>query len=291
MERRKNDRFLQAGFDEARDLTRKHAKSFYFALQFLKRERRRAVYAVYALCRMIDDAVDELQDGPKEKRLQEIQDSIDQAYRNHSPSSDLMRAFQNTVLRYKIPREYFDELIAGMHMDLKKHRYHNFTELRLYCYRVAGVIGLIMVKILGYRNEEAFKPAVDLGIAMQLTNILRDVREDYDRGRIYFPQDEMRRFGITEANLKGEREDKLYKDFLRFQVERARFYYHNAARVAALMKDANGRFVVQLMKELYAGILDVIEAKNYDVNERAYVNTSKKIFLLLKVASTCPLYR
>ena len=291
MEQMANEYHLQSGFEEARDVTKEHAKSFYFALQFLKKERRRAVYSVYALCRMIDNAVDESVDGLKEKRLKEIQDSIEQAYHHGLPSSNVMRAFQQTVFKYEIPKEYFDELVAGMYMDLKKSRYHDFSELQLYCYRVAGVIGLIMLKILGYKNEEALKPAVDLGIAMQLTNILRDVKEDYDRGRIYLPQDEMEQFGITEAYITGEREDKSYKDFLRFQVERARSYYQNAARVATLMKDRNGRFVVQLMKELYAGILDVIEGKNYDVSERAYVNTSKKLYLLFKVVSTCPIYK
>ena len=124
MERMEKDQYLQAGFEEARDITKEHAKSFYFALQFLKRERRRAVYSVYALCRMIDNAVDESAEGQKEKNLKAIQGSIEQAYSDRPMPSSLMIAFQRTVAQYKIPKDYFDELIAGMYMDLCKSRYH-----------------------------------------------------------------------------------------------------------------------------------------------------------------------
>jgi phytoene synthase len=198
----------------------------------------------------------------------------------------LLSSFQQTIYKYNIPKRHFDELLEGMYMDLNKSRYRNFNELFLYCYRVAGVIGLIMIKILGYKDKEAEKHAVDLGVAMQLTNILRDIKEDYRRGRIYLPQDEMRQYGISEKNIAGNFHNKNSNEFLKFQIQRARTYYKNAACVIKLMKDINARFVVELMKELYSGILDVIEKNNYNIYKRAYVNKTKKVYLLLKVVST-----
>jgi phytoene synthase len=288
MEYTKTRHTVQEGFEKARTITGEHARSFYFALRFLKRKPRYAVFSVYAICRMIDDAVDESEENLKEERLRAVHENISKAYSQRRLSSPLLGAFQETVAKYRIPKDYFEELVKGMYMDIRKNRYRNFDELFVYCYRVAGVIGLIMLRILGYKDEQAKLHAIELGVAMQLTNILRDVQEDYERGRIYLPQDEMQRFGITEAYIKEAREDSNYKEFLRFQVQRARSYYADAARVIKLMKDGNGRFVVQLMKELYAAILDVIERKNYDVTERASITTSKKLCLFFKVATTCP---
>jgi len=281
---------LAQGFEEAREVTQEHARSFYFALQFLRKERRYAVYAVYALCRMVDNLVDDSAAENRKEKLEAVQESISAAYERKPMESRLFHAFQDTVLKYEIPRQYFDDLIDGMRMDLFKNRYETFSELREYCYRVAGVIGLIMVNILGYRDESVKQHAVDLGIAMQLTNILRDVKEDYERGRIYLPQDELRRFGITDTFLRGVYRDNQGTEFIKFQISRARFYYREAARVVTFMKDMNGRFVVKLMKELYAEILDVIEKNNFDISRRAYVNGSQKIYLFLKVASTCPYF-
>jgi len=278
--------FIHYGFEEARAITKKHAKSFYFALRFLKREKRHAVYSVYAMCRLIDDAVDESEQYEQEKKLKKIKESIEAAYNEDNLSTTPLNSFQQTVHKYNIPKRYFDELLEGMYMDLHKSRYQNFNELFLYCYRVAGVIGLIMLKILGYKHEDAEKHAVDLGVAMQLTNILRDIKEDYERGRIYLPQDEMRQYGVSEKNIIRNLRSRNFVKLLEFQIERARKYYSNAARVAKMMKDSNGRFVGKLMKELYAGILDAIEKNDYDIGKRAYVNKKKKMYLLLKVVST-----
>jgi len=277
---------IHYGFKEARAITKKHAKSFYFALQFLKKEKRDAVYSVYAICRLIDDAVDESEEYSKEEKLKKIKERIEAAYKKESLKSMLLSSFQQTIHKYNIPKRHFDELLEGMYMDLNKSRYRNFNELFLYCYRVAGVIGLIMIKILGYKHKEAEKYAVDLGVAMQLTNILRDIKEDYRKGRIYLPQDEMRQYGITEKNIAGNFHNKDSNEFLKFQIQRARTYYKNATCVIKLMKDGNARFVVGLMKELYSGILDAIEKNNYNIYKRAYVNKTKKIYLLLKVMST-----
>jgi phytoene synthase len=171
-----------------------------------------------------------------------------------------------------------------MYMDLHKDRYDNFTELYYYCYKVAGVIGLIMLKIFGYDKPDAEKHAVNLGIAMQLTNILRDIKEDFGRGRIYLPQDEMKKFGITQEYLSNEVANHSFESFLKFQIERARQYYAYAAEGIKMINCRRSRFVVCAMKDIYAAILSAIERNKYDVfSRRAQVGTAGKLKIALSV--------
>ena len=168
-------------------------------------------------------------------------------------------------------------------MDLDKNLYYDFNELYTYCYRVAGVVGLVMLHIFGFNNEAAKKHAIDLGVAMQLTNILRDIKEDFQRGRVYLPLDEMRRFAMTENILAKELVDGNLRAMLQFQIKRARAYYDNAWAGIKMINNARSRFVVTVMKDLYAGILDSIETNNYDIfSKRAQVNLLKKIYLTAK---------
>jgi phytoene synthase len=191
------------GFSTARAITKQHAKTFYFASHFLPEEKRPAAYAVYALCRISDDTVDAVSSSTAAaaKNLSRIQDSLNAVYDNSPLTDDLLIAFKQTVATYAIPRLYFDELIDGMYLDLNKHTYEDFDELYRYCYKVAGVVGLIMLKIFGSNNPAAETHAVQLGVAMQLTNILRDIREDFQRGRVYLPQNELEKFGLSSDRL------------------------------------------------------------------------------------------
>jgi phytoene synthase len=169
-------------------------------------------------------------------------------------------------------------------MDLNKNRYENFNELYTYCYRVAGVVGLIMLKIFGSHYKEAEKYAVDLGIAMQLTNILRDIKEDFERGRIYLPGDEMERFGVSKDFIAGNKMNSDFIALLQFQIARARQYYQRSAKGIKMINNVLSRLVVCMMMEMYAGILNVIEENDYDVfSQRAHVTTAGKLGIAIKI--------
>lgn len=273
------------GFARAEAITRKYAKTFYFASRFLPHHKRYAAYAVYALCRIADDTVDRDPHSPDVQALRTVEQAISRVYGGGEVADGILRAFKQTVDRYHIPRDCFEELIRGMEMDLSKRRYETFEELYRYCYRVAGVIGLIMLRIFGYRLIEAEGHAVELGVAMQLTNIVRDVHEDFNRGRIYLPLDEMARYGVSENHLSAGKLDASFKELLRFQISRARNYYVAAAGGIGLVDDFRCRLVVTMMKDLYAGILSAVEKNDYDVfNRRAHVSAYGKAVRALSCA-------
>jgi phytoene synthase len=278
------DSRLARGFAAARAITREHAKTFYFASRLLAPDRRPAAYAVYALCRLSDDTVDRSSTASVREELARAQASIHAAYDSPALSDDLLLSFQDTVHRYAIPREYFDELIEGMRMDLAVSRYETFDELYCYCYRVAGVVGLIMLKIFGSSSPAAQEHAVELGVAMQLTNILRDVREDFCRDRIYLPQDELRRFGVSAENLRDGIVDEKFRALMAFQISRARDYYRRSAAGISMIADRRSRLVVCAMKDMYGAILRAIEQNGHDVfSIRAHVTTYGKLLLLLRI--------
>jgi phytoene synthase len=278
MARNRNAASAGDGFAQAEAITQRYAKTFYFASRFLQRDKRYAAYAIYALCRTADDTVDLNPHCPDAQALREVERSLDRVYGAGEVSGGLLTAFKQTVDRYAIPRSCFDDLLEGMKMDLRKQRYENFEELYSYCYRVAGVVGLIMVRIFGFCRSEAERHAVELGVAMQLTNIVRDVHEDFIRGRIYLPLDEMERFGVSESQLAARIRDEQFKALIRFQITRARTYYASAARGIGLVDNFRCRLVVSMMKDLYAGILAAVERNDYDVfNHRAQVSASGKV--------------
>lgn len=278
-------RFLKEGFREARLLTKRYAKTFYFASRFMSGAKRDACYAVYAICRISDQSVDgESFQSDYQKSLNEVRRNIYKSYEGDDLGDALLSAFRATVLKYGIPRQFFEELLSGMQMDLDKNSYSDFSQLYDYCYKAAGVVGLIMLKIFASPDRAAEKYAKDLGIAMQLTNILRDIREDYDRGRIYIPRDEMKQFGVTDTQIAERKVDKNFIKLMKFQIERARSYYKSSENGISLLPDRNSRMVVSVMKEAYSGILNSIERAGYDIfSRRAYVNSFKKTALVFKV--------
>lgn len=265
-------------------MTKRYAKSFYFASLFLSKEKRRASYAVYALCRLSDDAVDLSAKTDAPGKLALISERIDLAFGDTELTDPLLAAFRKTVRDFRIPKSYFLELLDGMRMDLNKSRYHDFSDLYRYCYKVAGVVGLIMLEILGYTREEAKAYAVNLGIGFQLTNILRDIAEDARRARIYLPQDVMAVFKVTDSDIFKNRLTPELKELIRSEIKRARQFYLDARPGAAMLKTKRCRFVVMAMAKIYSKILNSIEKNNFDVfSKRAHVSLPGKIGCLLSI--------
>lgn len=269
------------GFRCAKEITRKNAKSFYFASFFLGPIQRKYAYAVYAICRLSDDAVDK---NEKKQRtsLEKIKNDIDLAYSPKDTESALLLAFRQTIKSAKIPKVYFNHLIQGMETDLVKNRYANFKELYAYCYKVAGVVGIIMAYLFGFKAEAAKKYAVSLGVAMQLTNILRDIKEDWEKERIYLPHNELRYFKISPNQIQKEIVNKDFIKLMRFQISRARAYYKKSEKGINLIAGWRCRLTVYLMKNIYSAILYEIEKNNYNIfNKRASTSHAAKVSISL----------
>jgi len=265
-----------------RRITRHYAKTFYFASACLPRATRGHAYAVYGFCRWADNGVDDAKDRAEAAaRLDEARSALDQAYGNSTDVAPGLLAFRRTVQAREIPRHLFDDLLDGMAMDLDITHYPDFAALDLYCYRVAGVVGLMMTHVLGYASDRCIPNALALGTAMQLTNILRDIAEDYTLGRVYLPQDELARFGVTEAELAEGRPSDSFRELIRFQIDRARRYYTLAEAGIPLLDGDAARLTVRVMGRAYAGILGAIERQNLDVfRSRARVSTPRKLATL-----------
>ncbi|MBN3038549.1 MAG: phytoene/squalene synthase family protein [Candidatus Omnitrophica bacterium] len=274
---------INAGYKKAGLITKKHARTFYFTSHFLSKEQRYSTYAVYALCRISDDAVDIKEGAFTLEKLSQIKRDLQAVYNKKPLERDILLAFKETAERYAIPQVYFEELLEGVSMDLTQSRYRTFEDLYTYCYKVAGVVGLIMLKIFGYTDSRAKAYAVDLGVAMQLTNILRDIKEDFQRKRIYLPEEEMERFGVSEHDIANSRVNQNFISLIKFQVQRARQYYDNALKGIKFIRGLRARFVALAMKDIYGAILDSIEKNRYDVySQRAYVRIKEKWVIILK---------
>jgi phytoene synthase len=245
--------------------------------------------ALYAFCRRLDDLVDEPSGVPADlpARLAAARALVAGVHAPSGPSTvpapweaDEIAALRDTVQRFAIPEAPFQELIDGVEMDLTVSRYPTFAALERYCYRVAGTVGLMMAPVLGYTDPAALEPAADLGRAMQLTNILRDVAEDLRRDRVYLPQDELHAAGLDDEFLRRGRPDDRFRRFMRAQVGRARIYYARGRAGIPYLASARSRRTVALMAALYGDILRVIEARDYDVfSARASVSGRRKMAL------------
>ncbi|HEX6511750.1 MAG TPA: presqualene diphosphate synthase HpnD [Chloroflexota bacterium] len=258
-----DDEVLQA-YEYCRDLTKREAKNWYYGFISLPPEKRRAIYAAYAFSRECDDDSDS--DGSlsaKRAAIELTRARLDQAYTGQT-DDPILRALADAVQRYNISRSYFEELIAGVEMDLEVTRYPTFEELRLYCYRVASIVGLICLQIFGYSDPRAPEYAADLGLALQLTNILRDVKEDAQLGRIYLPQDELRRFGYSERELLAGVYNEPFRRLMAFQAQRAWHFHASGERLLPLL-DVRARACTATMQGIYREILQRIEASDYAV--------------------------
>jgi phytoene synthase len=272
-----NRDLLNWAYAHCEAMTARHSRSFFLASSLLPPDKRRAIRALYAFCRTTDDLVDQ-PDGATEARLN--------AWRKNSlggtpPHTDnVAAAWIDTQTRYQIPGRYAEQLIEGVAQDLRQVRYETFTELTKYCYGVASTVGLMSMHIIGFHSDHAIPYAVKLGVALQLTNILRDIKEDWDMGRLYLPQEELQTFGLAEADIDRGLVHDRWRAFMKFQIARARRLHTEAWPGIALLAP-EGRFATAAAAAFYQGILEDIEAHDYNVfNRRAYVAGWKKLILL-----------
>jgi phytoene synthase len=283
---------LRDAYRKCRALTREHAKTFYMATRFLPNKKQRSIFAIYALCRFIDDLVDEAEDLMNQQQLTEpeIVEMIESwktklvgTYNGENYDHTILIALSDVLKTYNIPIELPLELIEGVSMDLTKKRYQNFDELYDYSYKVASIVGLMTSEVFGYSDKRALGYAVDLGIAMQLTNILRDVGEDLTKGRIYLPSDELESFGISEEDLFNHKIDEKFKKFMEFQLKRAEEFYELSDKGIPMLS-ADSRYAVYLARQNYSRILNKIRKNDYQVfTTRAYLSTTEKLSLLPKI--------
>lgn len=257
--------------------------SFYYSFLFLSDERRRAITALYAFCREVDDIVDrDLAPQIARARLHWWLEEIDRLY-SGKPTHPVTRALNEWVHLFEISRTSLEEVIAGMEMDLDYDAYPSFTELSLYCYRVASVVGLLAAKIFGYEDQATERYANDLGLAFQLTNILRDVHEDAQRGRIYIPLDELERFDVKPESLTQPRTNEAIRALLSFQAARARNYYEKALSHLPSV-DRNNQRSGLIMAAIYRSLLNEIERDGYRVLEhRIQLTPIRKLWIAWRV--------
>jgi phytoene synthase len=275
---------IERAFELCTEITRDHSKSFYFSTGFLPAEKRKAIRAFYAFCRTTDDTVDVLAQSDAEARPQ--LDAWRRAARLNCAEQDnpVLAAWSLTRDAYDVPQRFVEELIDGCEMDLTVNRYETWEQLQRYCYCVASTVGLISMHIIGVKDDDEVllhrsrQPAIALGIALQLTNILRDVGEDLGRNRIYLPQEDLRRFDVSEDDLRAGAVTDRFRALMKFEIERAHALYDNSLAAIGNLKP-DGRVAVGAAIMLYCGILDKIVANDYDVfNKRAYVGTSEKLW-------------
>ena len=274
---------LDLSYEHCRRIAKEHARNFYYAFRTLPPRKRRAIYAAYAFCRVCDDIADE--DFPLEEKrrlLAETRARLADCW-SGEPEDPVFRALGDAALSYRIPAVYFEEIIDGVEMDLTVTRFHDFGELRNYCHKVASVVGLVCIEVFGYEDQAAQELAVDLGLAMQLTNILRDVKEDSERGRIYLPLEEMAEWGYTEADLMAGVVNDAFRGLMAFQAERARRYFDSGARLVPLLA-RESRACAGVLHQVYSKLLDRIEAAGFDVfRRRVGVSVPFKLFIMAKL--------
>lgn len=280
---------LSVSREVCREMTRHHAKTFYFASHVLPAQKRIDAYAVYAFCRYVDDQIDLAPDeNARLRAFADLSHILHGAYQADEPESltrslPWLLAFRETSRRRVIPVVYFEELLTGVEMDRGQVRIKTWEELDRYCYHVASVVGLIMVHVLTEPSPELLKPARDLGTAMQLTNILRDIKEDWDRDRLYLPLDELEKFGLTPDDIARQRVNDPFRAMMRFQIGRARAYYSYAESGIIALPTDGSQFCARLMSTVYGAILDEIERADYQVYRgRVRVTLARKLLLALK---------
>lgn len=271
------------------EITLKSKSSFLYSFFLLPKEKRQAIYTLYAFCRQTDDIADAL--NPLEKKIQslnrweiELKNCFTQKVSNYFDS------VKQVADHFKIPFDYFLELIAGVRMDLNELDYRNFDDLKLYCYRVASIVGLMCIQIFGYRDPVIKKYAENLGIALQLTNIIRDVGTDAKMGRVYIPDDDLANFGLTQQDILDRNYSPKFLDLMILQSERAHQYYRLADECLPDTERRN-MLVSEIMKNIYYQLLKKIETKKYQVmEEKIGLSTTTKFWITAKTVSQIKLF-
>jgi len=267
-----------------RDKAAKSGSSFYYSFMFLPPQKRQAITALYAFCREVDDAVDEIADPEVAARtLAWWRQEVDQTF-SGMPSHPVGKALQTALQHFELHPEYFHEIIDGMEMDLQQHTYPAFKHLALYCHRVASVVGLLAAEIFGYQDRKTLKYAEKLGLAFQLTNIIRDVREDAERGRIYLPEEELERFNVSHDDILSLRQTPALTELLQFQAQRARDFYQEAKATLPEGDRFNQRTGL-IMSAIYEATLDELEREGFQVMQhRLSLTPLRKLWLAWKTA-------
>ena len=288
---------LEKAYAYCETVTKKHAKSFYFAAKFLPGHKRKTVYPIYALCRLIDDEIDETGEENQREAIKAVEkwkvrlvNIYSGAAKNEKTEFEItdnqnfvLSAWQDLLKTYKIPQNLPLELMQGVLMDTRVKRYKTFDELYVYCYRVASTVGLMSSEILGYSDKKALEYAEAMGIGMQLTNILRDLKEDAAIGRIYLPKEDLQKFGVAENQIFSGEMNENFIELMKFQIERARNFYRKGEKgIEFLEKDS--RFTVLLASRIYGKILEKMEKQNYDVFKfRAHTTKRQKLYSLPQI--------
>jgi 15-cis-phytoene synthase len=279
---------VEQSYRVCRDIARKRARNFYYSFLLLEKPQRDAMCAVYAFMRQCDDLSDEpvankarLPEAVARWRLE-----LDRALGGHVEENPIWPAFCDTVQRYSIPHRFFYEMIDGITSDLEPRRIQTYAELYRYCYQVASVVGLTIVHIFGFQSPKALLLAEKCGIAFQLTNILRDIREDALLGRVYIPLEDLNRFGVPVEQLRSGKEDDRFRDLMRFEATRARACYEESAPLLDLIQPKSRRSMWAL-RAIYLGLLSRIERANYSVlSRRINVPAWAKLLLLVRAFRT-----
>jgi 15-cis-phytoene synthase len=281
---------LDEDYERCAEITRRASSNFYYAFMLLPPERRRALYAVYAFCRFVDDiADDELVTDPR-TMLARWREELGNVFAGR-PSRAISRALGDNIIRFNIPLRPFEEIIDGVEMDLTRRRYESFSDLSVYCRRVASAVGLICIEIFGYRHPSTRVYAEKLGIACQLTNILRDVGEDAARGRIYLPLEDLTRFGVTEEEILNRSWTPRFRSLMEFEAARARQYYRDAEELLG-SEDRGSMLAAEAMRLIYAALLERIARANYRVFERRVsLSAGHKLYLVGRAWAGAHLWR
>jgi phytoene synthase len=271
--------------DHARLSLGKERSSFFYSFSFLPRAEREAMHRIYEFCRFTDDLVDEENANEtvdqKRQKLDWWRGEVEKCYEGTS-EHPILRSLQKIVRRFEIPKEYLLTLIDGVEMDLDKTRYETFEELKQYCYAVASVVGLISIQVFGHKHEETREYAIQLGYALQLTNILRDVEQDASNGRIYLPQEDLRRFEYSEQELLNGTYNQAFRSLMAFESDRAKQYYSKAHNL--LHEDEHAAlFAARIMDAIYFRLLRKIERAEFNVfSRRISVSAPHKLGIALK---------
>ncbi len=264
-------------------LTRKSRSNFYYAFLFLPRPRRQALYAVYAFCRIVDDIVDLGGDRARQRaELLRWRAEVARCYEGGTPQSAVARHLGEAVRAYPIPRAALEAIIDGVEMDLVHSAYETFDALYPYCYRVASAVGLCCIEIFGYTDILARDYAVNLGVALQITNIMRDVEADARAGRVYIPREDLRRFGVTSDDVRAAHYTDAFVTLMQHQARRARDFYA-AARRAFPTRDARTLLAAEIMGRIYFSLLEELEARRFRVfGTRVTLPARRKLAIALR---------
>jgi phytoene synthase len=266
-------------------IARRRARNFYYAFVLLSRPQRKAICAIYAFMRYCDDLSDDETAGDRSQAIARWKTALTEALEGRFSGHPVWPGFHDAVMHYRIPHEYFFDMIEGVSSDLQPRVISTFDELYQYCYQVASVVGLAIIHIFGFQSSDALELAEECGVAFQLTNILRDIREDAGRGRIYLPSEDLVRFNVAPEELSSSEITERFRELMRFEVARARAYYRSSAPLIDLV-DALSRPSLWALIEIYRTLLTRIERSGYNVlHERVSVPAWQKALIVVRASA------